>query len=59
MIKIDKIPIENFKQDPSNGSYKLGTLVLTAVELANAQKVNDVIDNMIILSERLTKLENK
>ncbi len=59
MIAIDKIPIDKFKQDSATGEYKLGSLVLSPSELAGAQKDNEIIDHLIELSVRLTKLENK
>ena len=59
MIEIDKIPIDKFKQDSNTGEYKLGTLVLSVNELANAQKINDLIDELVKVSDRLTKVENK
>ena len=59
MMSIDKIPIQLLTHSPGDETYHLGTLELTKAEYANAEKINQVIDVLIALSERLTQVEGK
>ena len=54
---IDKIPIDKFKQDPTEGLYKLGSICLTAAEFGFAESINQIIDELHSLGERITKME--
>jgi len=58
-MDIDKIPIDLLVHSPGDETYRLGTLELTKAEYANAEKINQVIDELITLSERLTQVEGK
>ena len=59
MIKIDKIPIHIMQEDPVTEEYKLGTVTITKGEMANSQKINEIIDTLKELEARLTVQENK
>lgn len=58
-MDIDKIPIKLVKEDPVTETYHLGTLQLTKAEYANAEKINQIIDQLLQLSKRITLLEHR
>lgn len=57
MVPIDKIPIQLFKEDPVTETYTLGTVTLTKGEAANSQKINQIIDILNELEQRLNDME--
>ena len=59
MVPIDKIPINLFQEDPTNETYTLGTVEISKGEYANAEKINQIIDYLNKLEERLTQQENR
>lgn len=44
MIAIDKIPLDDFKEDILDNTFHLGTVVLTKSEYGLAEKLNQIID---------------
>lgn len=58
-MDIDKIPLKEFKEDPINETYSLGTLMITKEQAALCQKINQILDFLITLEERVSKIEGK
>lgn len=56
---IDKIPIHLLKEDPLTETYKLGSVEISKGEYANSEKINQLIDIIRDLSDRLARLEGK
>ena len=54
---IDKIPIELIKEDPVTETYTLGTVEISKGEYANSEKINQIIDELRELQEKIQKLE--
>ena len=56
----DKIPIDDFKEDVNEGGmWKLGSIVLSSAEYGFAETINSLVEDIIELKERITKLELK
>ena len=58
-IEEPTIPLDLLKQDPTTGNYKLGSIEMTPAEYVIASAVNDMNLEIIMLKERLTKVEGK
>ena len=56
---IDKIPLDQVKFDPGNEVYTIGSLTVTKTEYANAEKINQIIDELRDTQDRLAKIEGK
>jgi len=56
---IDLIPIKEMKEDPVTSTYKLGSVEISKGEYANAEKINQIIEELRSLQTRVVKLENK
>lgn len=56
---IDKIPIHLMQESPGDETYTLGTVTISKGEYANAEKINQIIDELRKLSERIAKVEGK
>lgn len=56
---IDKIPIHLMTESPGDETYTLGTVTITKGEYANAEKINQLIDELQELQQRLLKVENR
>ena len=59
MVAIDKIPTHKMTESPGDETYTLGTITISKGEYANSEKINQIIDIINTLEERLYKLENK
>lgn len=58
-MNIDKIPLGLLTQSPGDDEYHLGTITISKGEYANAEKLNEIIDCIISIEERLNKVEGK
>ena len=53
---IDLIPVKEFSEDPTTQTYKLGTVTITKGEMANSQKINEIILELRDLQQQVTRL---
>ena len=58
-MNVDKIPIETITYSPGDESYHLGTLEISKGEYANSEKINEIVEWVRDLQERLFKVEKK
>ena len=63
-IGIDKIPIDKFTQGEDGSfayldKYQKPIMVISKVEYANAEKINQIIDSLTNINERLQLIELK
>ena len=58
-MDIDRIPLEKFNEDPVTETYSLGTLTLSKGEAATSEKINQILDFLIQIEDRLNKVEGK
>lgn len=56
---IGKIPLEEFKQDSNSLMWCLGSIELTPAEYGFAEKINQMIDSIKDLSDRLRDIEGQ
>ena len=56
---VDKIPVDGFKQDPNgeNTDWHLGSIVLTSSEYGFAETLNQIIDEMREIKDKVMRLE--
>jgi hypothetical protein len=59
MEPISKIPAEKFKQDPTDGLYKFGSIEMTSSEFALALELESVQRHIIDIERRLALQESR